>query len=241
MKWPHIGIQCVTAFNSAKHLKFHLLDVHCPDFIKQLSVLETPGECDLEPARFKIPRRSLKKKPAVGKNVKWECRFIEETAEMVYRNKVSTVATANSSRFTSLLGGPQCWSGTDIRSATSTETPPSPLDSGTLPVHMELLIEEKTFPDPGHEPTPPAIDYDRNCHTDSPTLRPELQPIHLDLTKLASCRSRGMRFRATSSLFCPKKLQVFRRCLLFCSSPHRSLTTINAHQHHGQHGWNLWQ
>lgn len=125
-KCPHIGIRCVSAFNSAKQLKFHLLDVHCPDFIKEPTVLETPGEWDQEPARLKLPRRSLKKDFAAGKDVKWEYHFIDETAETVHRNKVSMVPTANSSSSTSTIDGPPCWAGTNTGSATSTNTPPSP-------------------------------------------------------------------------------------------------------------------
>ena len=45
---PHPSMRCVSAFDSAKHLKFHLLDVHCPDFIKEPNKLEMLKEEDVE-------------------------------------------------------------------------------------------------------------------------------------------------------------------------------------------------
>ena len=72
MECTHPSMRCVSAFDSAKHLKFHLLDVHCPNFITEPNKLEMlKEEDDVESTRLKMRRGKVKKKLAWKRASKW--------------------------------------------------------------------------------------------------------------------------------------------------------------------------
>jgi hypothetical protein len=73
-------MRCTSTFDSAKRLKYHLLDVHSPNFIKEAKAPWGPGQGDdVESPLTQIKRQRLgtDDEPAV----KDECRFINETVE----------------------------------------------------------------------------------------------------------------------------------------------------------------
>ncbi|KAK7398162.1 hypothetical protein QQX98_012469 [Neonectria punicea] len=82
---PHPNLRCDGGFDSAKHLEFHLLDVHCPDFVKESSVLEvlTPDDDVASPKKKR--QRSVE---ATGNEMKAESEyyFVDETIETTRRH-----------------------------------------------------------------------------------------------------------------------------------------------------------
>lgn len=73
----------ISTFDSVIYLKFHLLDIHCPNFIRKSSIIEMPDEGFNVEDRAKMPRRSTK--TSIGR-AEGKYRFIDETAETVCRN-----------------------------------------------------------------------------------------------------------------------------------------------------------
>ncbi len=75
----------VSTLDSVNYLKFYLLDIYCPDFIRKSSIIKIPNDSfNVELDKAKIPRRSTKTLSI--RRTKKEYRFIDETAETVCRN-----------------------------------------------------------------------------------------------------------------------------------------------------------
>ncbi|KAI5861259.1 hypothetical protein GGS23DRAFT_612226 [Durotheca rogersii] len=68
--------RCDAAFDSVEHLKFHLLDMHCPDFVKEPNVLEIlKQEDDVKSTSLRRRRKQAVEISAAEKGVKAEFQF----------------------------------------------------------------------------------------------------------------------------------------------------------------------
>lgn len=148
VKCPHIGMRCISEFESANYLKFHLLDVHCPDFLKQPQPLEiSESDCDMGSTRPKLPKRSKTKEPNAENEIRGNYYFINETAKTVSKNRPATPPITPSSPSVSLSSifdleatGVQLSQKTTL----STKTPQPCVSEDTLGGQEEQVGQEPT-------------------------------------------------------------------------------------------------
>lgn len=94
---PHPDLRCDVEFDSAKHLEFHLLDVHCPDFIKESSVLEMLKQDD----DLTSPKKKRQRSVATTSNelkAESECCFVDETMETTRRHRPAGASVTPSTK-----------------------------------------------------------------------------------------------------------------------------------------------
>ncbi|KAL8296236.1 hypothetical protein RB600_001635 [Gaeumannomyces tritici] len=87
---PHPSIRCDGAFDSVKHLKFHLLDAHCRDFAKESTSLELDEKDDVKPAP---PKRQRKRSVKLGREAKVDTyHFLDETVQTARRHRTAAAS-----------------------------------------------------------------------------------------------------------------------------------------------------
>lgn len=92
---PHLNLRCDMEFDSTKHLEFHLLDVHCPDFIKESSVQEILKQDD----DLTSPKKKRQRSGETTSNetkAESECSFVDETIETTRRHDPAGATVASS-------------------------------------------------------------------------------------------------------------------------------------------------
>lgn len=82
---PHPHRRCNTKLESAKQLEFHLLDVHCPEFIMESSILGVPKE-DEDVTSPRKKRQLSVDTPASEMKTEAELQFIDQTTEIMQRH-----------------------------------------------------------------------------------------------------------------------------------------------------------
>lgn len=87
---PYPNSGCDIRLDSAKQLEFHLLDVHCPDFIKESSILEVAEDEDVTSPKKKR-KRSIET-PETEIKTEHECYFIDQTSEITRRHQSKSTA-----------------------------------------------------------------------------------------------------------------------------------------------------
>ncbi|KAL8396616.1 hypothetical protein RB594_003623 [Gaeumannomyces avenae] len=93
---PHPGIRCNTAFDSVKHLKFHLLDAHCRDFAKEptsLEILEQKDDVESTPSKM---QRKRSVELGGGAKVEAEYHFVDETVQTARRHRSAGASSPSS-------------------------------------------------------------------------------------------------------------------------------------------------
>ncbi|EJT68897.1 hypothetical protein, variant [Gaeumannomyces tritici R3-111a-1] len=87
---PYPSIRCGGAFDSVKHLKFHLLDAHCRDFVKESTSLELEENDDVKPAPAK---RQRKRSAELDREAKVDTyHFVDETVQTACRHRAAAAS-----------------------------------------------------------------------------------------------------------------------------------------------------
>ncbi|KAK7422901.1 hypothetical protein QQZ08_009350 [Neonectria magnoliae] len=117
---PHPNLRCDGGFDSAKHLEFHLLGVHCPDFVEESSVLEVlTQDDDVTPPKKK--RQRIVEATGNVMKAESECYFVDETIETIRRHLPSDASIKRG------------WSEYEaVQNVGALSSQPSPICSGKL-------------------------------------------------------------------------------------------------------------
>ncbi|KND89402.1 hypothetical protein TOPH_06078, partial [Tolypocladium ophioglossoides CBS 100239] len=196
---PHPNSRGDIKFDSAKQLEFHLLDVHCPDFIKESSILEVLKE-DEDVTSPKKKRQLSIETSATEIKTEPEYYFIDQTTEITRRHPSTVTSTLfiQGSMSPTLNCHENALSEDKVAQIIEAlSSQPSlmyddNLQAPTIPTTTELLtytsLPELLAPSEGKESTPdttrspasdvPLFDISEFINL-SPTPEPELSVSHL--------------------------------------------------------------